>query len=188
MDSFKTTFNRYYSLSEELLNMLRNASEIKHFEKLEVLAEIDKTDKCEYIVLDGVCRSFINDSEGKEATFSFYMGGDVFPPNQIRTVADKSLFNIQTVTEASIVVFDREVFATIMSEYSEIDKWGHAVYDIEIKRRVAKELNFITMTAKERLDNFRTTYPQLENLIPHPYIASYLGISPVSLSRLRGQR
>ena len=56
----------------------------------------------------------------------------------------------------------------------------------ELARKVDKEIGLVSLTAKERLLKFRAQYPLLENLIPHPIIASYLGITNISLSRIRG--
>jgi hypothetical protein len=67
----------------------------------------------------------------------------------------------------------------------EIREFGNTVLRNELKKKVEKEIGLASLTAKERLIQFRKDYPFLENLIPHPYIASFLGITNVSLSRLR---
>jgi CRP-like cAMP-binding protein len=51
--------------------------------------------------------------------------------------------------------------------------------------KVEKEIGLASLTAKERLLSFRQQFPMFENLISHPDIASYLGITNISLSRLR---
>lgn len=141
----------------------------------------------EYILIDGVCRSYITGYDGNEATLSFFYKGQVFTHHSARTVANKSLFNIQALTKVTIAYFSCDEFSKIMAENSEWQKWGRVVHDKELKNRVIRELGLVTMPAKERLISFRKEFAALENLIPHPYIASYLGISPVSLSRLRSQ-
>jgi hypothetical protein len=57
----------------------------------------------------------------------------------------------------------------------------------EFIRSLNYEVLFRSYTAKDRLLFFRTHYPSLENLIPHTIIASFLGITPVSFSRLRNE-
>ena len=74
-----------------------------------------------------------------------------------------------------------------MRKNPELLNWGNTVLSDELFNKVKKELNLITMSANDHLIEFRKIFPMLENIIPHPYIASYLGISPVSLSRLRKQ-
>jgi CRP-like cAMP-binding protein len=52
-------------------------------------------------------------------------------------------------------------------------------------KKVEKEIGLASFTAKKRLIRFREQYALLENLIPHTDIATYLGITNISLSRLR---
>ena len=76
-------------------------------------------------------------------------------------------------------------FEELMINNLEIRRFGNAVLRNELTRKVDKEIGLASLTAKERLLKFREQYPMLENLIPHTDIASYLGITNISLSRLR---
>lgn len=67
----------------------------------------------------------------------------------------------------------------------EIRDWGNSILKEELIKKTDKEISLASYTAKERLLQFREEYAILENLIPHPIIASYLGITNISLSRLR---
>ena len=51
-----------------------------------------------------------------------------------------------------------------------------------------REIELVTMEAKDRYVIFQEEHPQIEQLIPQYHIASYLGISPTQLSRIRGQK
>ena len=66
-----------------------------------------------------------------------------------------------------------------------MQRWGDAVMRSELTRRMRREIALATFTAKQRLEGFRTDYPELEDQISHSMIASYLGMTPVTLSRLR---
>ncbi len=76
-------------------------------------------------------------------------------------------------------------FESLMIENMEIRHFGNTVLQNELISKVDKEIGLASMTAKERLIEFRKKYRLLENLIPHTDIASYLGITNISLSRLR---
>ena len=76
-------------------------------------------------------------------------------------------------------------FRTILINNLEIRRFGNTVLRNELARKVDKEIGSASLSAKERLLKFREEYPLLENLIPHTHIASYLGITNISLSRLR---
>lgn len=180
--------NNIYPLSQKSVEQILQIVKFKQIDKMEDFVILNSPNTFEYIVIDGICRSYITDYEGNEATLSFFLSGNVIPPNQTRTINNKSFFNIQALTHTNIAFFSRDEFAQLMMQNKEIEKWGMSVSNQELKNKVEKELDLITLPAKDRLIKFREKFPMLENLIPHPYIASYLGISPVSLSRLRSQK
>ena len=80
---------------------------------------------------------------------------------------------------------DAKKFESLMIENIEIRNFANTVLQNELRIRVDKEIGLASLSAKERLIVFRTLYKSLENRIPHTEIASYLGITNISLSRLR---
>jgi CRP-like cAMP-binding protein len=72
-----------------------------------------------------------------------------------------------------------------MINYIDIREFGNMVLHFELLTKVEKEIGLASLNAKERLILFREKYHFLENLISHVDIASYLGITNISLSRLR---
>jgi hypothetical protein len=61
----------------------------------------------------------------------------------------------------------------------------YAVLRAELLKKVQKEIGMASLAGKERLLQFRKEFPMLENLVPHTDIATYLGITNITLSRLR---
>lgn len=74
---------------------------------------------------------------------------------------------------------------TLMVENSEIRNWGNFIMQKDLLFKSDREIKLATLDAKNRLIEFRKTFSNLENEIPHSNIASYLGMTTVSLSRLR---
>jgi CRP-like cAMP-binding protein len=64
-------------------------------------------------------------------------------------------------------------------------KYGNVIVERELEYKTQKEILLLTKNAEERYKTFREMYPGLENYISQYQIASYLGITPVSLSRIR---
>ncbi|MFC0877861.1 Crp/Fnr family transcriptional regulator [Saccharicrinis sp. FJH2] len=162
--------------------------ELAHFEDIkkgETFIKRNKKDKKEYFVLEGVCRSYLVNPEGDEITLSFFISNSILSPNTIRTKNELSVFNFQALTEVKIVSIDTCEFEELMISNLEIRQFGNFVLRNELAVKIEKEIGLATLTAKERLINFRKQFPNLENLIPHSDIASYLGITNISLSRLR---
>ena len=80
---------------------------------------------------------------------------------------------------------DASKFLDLMVDHLDAREFGNMVLKIELKNKVEKEIGQASLTAKERLLKFREQYSSLENLVPHTTIATYLGITNISLSRLR---
>jgi CRP-like cAMP-binding protein len=113
------------------------------------------------------------------------MQNSILSPHTTRTIKGFSSLNFQALTDAKLAELDASEFESLMVENLEIREFGNTVLRQELGKKVDKEISLASLTAKERLLKFREQYPLLENLIPHNDIATYLGITNISLSRLR---
>lgn len=177
--------NSIYPMSTNSLKELEALIEVEAIKKGETFIKRNKRDKKEYFVLDGVCRSYLINPEGEEITISFFTSKSILSPYTTRTIEEISVLNFQALTAVKTVAIDAAKFEKLMIDNLEIRNFGNTVLRNELARKVDKEIGLASLTAKERLIEFRNQFPMLENLIPHPAIASYLGITNISLSRLR---
>lgn len=153
----------------------------------DVLLRVGDTPPMECFVLDGVLRSWLGDAHGRAVTLDFYMGPCAMTPAIARSRAGQSRIHCEALTAARVVLFEAEALSRAMVADGAVARWGDAVLTQELVRRVDRELSLATQPAKERLLALRSDKPGLEDTVPHHHLASYLGITPVSLSRLRGQ-
>lgn len=181
----KKIINEISKTSEEAMVQLISLIKFVSYGKGERFIKINQKNQSEYIVLSGYCRSYLTNPEGEEISLSFYQSGTVLPPHIIRTKNDKSLLNFQALTNVEMAEFDSAYFLQLMINYLDIRNFGNTVLKNELEKKVSKEISLVSLPAKDRLIQFRNEFDQLENIIPHPIIASYLGITNVSLSRLR---
>lgn len=142
-------------------------------------------DTHEYILSDGVVRSYLLSAEGTENTISFFQGSTILSPQVIRIKDGKSLLNYEALTDCVVFKMDARKFETLIEKNLEVRAFANAVLQQELMQKVQKEIRLASWSAKARLEQFRKDFDGLENLVPHPMIASYLGITNVSLSRLR---
>jgi len=102
-----------------------------------------------------------------------------------RTSNSQSLFSLEAITECTLAEIDASKFETLIEVNLEIREFANTILRNELLQKINKEIRLISWTGKERLEQFRRDYKMLENLVPHSMIATYLGITNVSLSRLR---
>lgn len=152
-----------------------------------LLFKPNQPEQSEYILLQGIARTFLLNTEGEEITLSFFEDNTVLPPFVTRTAKEKSILYCEAIADCVFAKIDAKAFESLMIANLEIREFGNTVLRQELLQKVNKEIRMASWSAKDRLDQFRKDFKMLENKIPHPMIASYLGITNVSLSRLRKQ-
>jgi CRP-like cAMP-binding protein len=183
----KDFFDEILPLSDKSFSELKNIFKSVSKSKDEVFIRVGKQNYSEYLVVKGFCRSFLINPDGEEITISFFKNRSALSPHLIRSRDEISLLNFQALTDLELVEFDAKSFRSLMIENMEIRNLGNTILLNELISKTEKEIALASFTARERLIKFRSEYAILENLIPHPIIASYLGITNVSLSRLRSE-
>lgn len=174
-------------MSEASLEAITGLVHLIEYPKNEIFIEKSKRNSYEYFVLEGVCRSFLLNPEGEEITISFFTGSSIISPFTTRTSNELSNLNFQALTPLKLGVMDAALFEGYMVENLEIREFGNRVLRNELNQKVEKEIGMASLTAKERLLKFREQFPGLENLVLHSTISTYLGITNISLSRLRNE-
>ena len=184
----KETVNAYMKLSRKSFRELSAIAEEIDIPAGSRFITQGKRDYYEYLVMNGICRSFVIDPEGTPVTIAFFWDHTVLSPFVTRTKNGISTIDFEALTDVRLVRMPEKEFLDLMVHNIEIRGWGNEVLKKELADKVEKEINLATLTARERLIRFREKYPPFENLIPHPIIASFLGITNVSLSRLRKEK
>jgi len=146
----------------------------------------DKSVKTFY-VKKGLLRSYTIDDKGREHNFMFASEGWIITDVESIEFKEPALLFIECIESSIVIPLDREeVFANSVKKME--------LQDLIIKplfKRVAvmqrRIILMMSASAKERYLHFLETYPQLPNRLPQKMIASYLGITPEALSKIRGE-
>lgn len=179
--------NGYFPVSVTSAGLLTRLIEFQSIRKGTTFIKVNSRNDFDYFLLDGICRSYILNQEGMDVSISFFQGQTVLTPNVARTYQYRSTLNFEALTDLTIGRFKALELVDLMKRIPELRNFANAVLQQELIQKTNKELDNASLPAKERLIKFRGQFDALENLIPHPFIASYLGITNISLSRLRKQ-
>jgi hypothetical protein len=145
----------------------------------------DKTD-FQYLVINGVVRKFILNENSDEFSIGFYSGGQAITPSIMRSSRFISFVNLDVISiEAEILMFDNDAMEQNMSNDRDLKEFGNQVVMTDSLARAEREMIILKSDGIHRLIWFRENYPNLENEIPHYFIASFLGLTTTSLSRIR---
>ena len=146
-----------------------------------------KKNHFEYVLISGVVHRYNISDKGDAVTTGFYMAPSVITPHCARTNNGKSICSLQTLTDVALAEISVTDLDSLRYTNKEFGDFGQRIMEAELVRTFYNETVFRSFNAKERLLTLRKQFPCLENIIPHNIIASYLGITNVSLSRLRNE-
>lgn len=183
--SVKQIIDLVYPISQKSYEEIEGYIEYERFKKGEIFIKRGRPNKKEYFLLNGICKSYLINPEGEEISISFFLDNSIVSPNQIRTSKDNSNLHFKALTDLELASINAKYFENLMIENIEIRNFANTVLQNELVSKVEKEIGLASLTAKDRLIAFRKKYKSLENYIPHTDIASYLGITNISLSRIR---
>ncbi|MBT8413843.1 MAG: Crp/Fnr family transcriptional regulator [Boseongicola sp.] len=139
----------------------------------------------EFIALEGRLASTICDPEGKEVCVGFFVAPCVVTPSIARTRDGVSRVSVVATTDVSCARIDAGLLTRLMISSQAVRNWANGVLRDALSEKADREWCLAALGGAERLAWFRETYPGCEDMFTHSLIASFLGVTPVTLSRLR---
>ena len=140
----------------------------------------------EYVFLEsGFMRAFAHDTEGNEVTTNFYTGNQLVFEVSSFFNRTKSKENIQAISDCTGRVISYRQLNNLFHSLPEFRDFGRSVLVRGFAGLKTRVLSMITETAETRYEALLTSNPEIFQQIPLKYIASYLGITDTSLSRIR---
>lgn len=188
-DTIKSTLSKISPISQKSAIALAAATQIQTLEKDTLIETSGQQVKYQFVVVSGIIRKFLTNAKGDEFTTDFFRANQAITPALLRSVDFISFVNLQVISNKATVMFfsNKEMEATMQGN-KDLETFGFKVMMQDAFKRAEREKILLTASGNEKLDWFRQNYPNLENEIPHYYIASFLGLTPTSLSRLRSTK
>ncbi|PSQ97969.1 MAG: hypothetical protein BRD55_00785 [Bacteroidetes bacterium SW_9_63_38] len=90
------------------------------------------------------------------------------------------------LSDSSVLATDYDPLSALMDKHRELERWSWRLLASALRGRSKRERDHMILTAKERHERLLAESPQLVQRVPLKHIASYLGMSPETLSRIRG--
>lgn len=133
----------------------------------------------------GIVRAFFVNMEGKEYNKQFFVGPAVIGAYTSLLTKQKNKIAQKTLSECKIWRAPYNEIELLYTKFHDLERLGRKIAEYYFLEKEKKELEMALLDAEKRYSILREEYPGLENEIPQYHIASYLGISPTQLSRVR---
>lgn len=176
-----------YPLSDDAVRLLLEKVELCRFPKRTLLVSAGRFCKYAYFLEQGMTRSFwlVN---GEEITTSFSTeGGIVFSMDELYFNKESEEFveTLEDVVAYRILLTDLlHLFETNL----ELANWGRVIHQIEYRRLHRSHKERLTLPAKERYEQFQEQFPEVCQRAQLGFIASYVGVTLPTLSRIRSRK
>ncbi|WPU96332.1 Crp/Fnr family transcriptional regulator [Mucilaginibacter sabulilitoris] len=154
-----------------------------------VLLKEGQVSKRSFFIEKGCLRIWFNNN-GRDVTFQFAFENQVISSADSFMKGIPSMFTIEAIEPSVIQVLSKKNFDLIMTELGDEAAFLKTMIDAMFERQLyymREFLSFIRDTPQQRYINLLKEKPHLIQRIPQHYIASYLGITSVSLSRIRNK-
>ncbi|WP_424961832.1 Crp/Fnr family transcriptional regulator [Ekhidna sp.] len=188
MDTQKiqVSLNQIHPITDEAWNEFVQLFELYSLNPNAYLVRVgDRTHYC-YLLTEGVVRVF-HSKEGNEYNKTFFIPG-MFPTALTSLLSESpSQLSFQALTSCQLIRFSYKKFRSLFDEHRCLETFMLRILEREWIKKEKHDIQMVTNDATTNYRIFRETYPGLENQIPQYHIASYLGITPIQLSRIRAQ-
>lgn len=185
-NSFIEYFNNHLNLNEEETSFLKNNVPIVEVNKNEDLLVGGAVSSAFYFIVEGIIRMYYL-VDGREKTTFFYQPSDFVSSYESFTKQVPSKHYLQAVEDSRVAVFNANVVAEIIRRYPRFEMLSRKIMEDELIIYQNILASFVTMDAEQRYCELIATMPHLFQKIPQYHIATYLGVSPETLSRIKSR-
>ncbi|MEH7460189.1 Crp/Fnr family transcriptional regulator [Bacillus sp. JJ1127] len=176
---------RFTTLSEEEQQAIVEDIQIEEYKKgTMLLRQGDVPTKC-YFVLKGCVRQYSIDKTGKEVTSNFYTEEQAISNFNHHKQDKSSVYSLTCLEDCILVVGDLDTEKDMYNKHSQLETMTRQMIEHNFGEVQDELASFIASTPEERYKALLRKRPHLVNRVPQHQLASYLGITPESLSRIK---
>ncbi|HET8737229.1 MAG TPA: Crp/Fnr family transcriptional regulator [Pricia sp.] len=157
----------------------------KSFDKKQLLVEPGRACNYQYFILEGACYSYYINEKGDKNAVQFAIENYWITDAASYFAGQPSVSTIETLEPTRLLVLSRQNFELLCKTHPLWDRYFRILLQTTLAHLHYRIVNTTSENAEHRYREFSRLYPHFIQRIPQYLIASYLGIKPQSLSRIR---
>ena len=181
---FEQIYNHPSIKKEDYITLMDSHTKVE-FSKNELILNEGKTSNEYYLIENGLFRSYVMDFNGNEITTNFFGSNQILIEVASLFLRIPSKENIQALSDGSVWKIDFNTFQELFNSIAGFTEWGRTWMSNQLFISKQRSIHMLTQSATERYLALIDEQPQIIKQVPLKYIASYLGITDTSLSRIR---
>ncbi|WP_437597541.1 Crp/Fnr family transcriptional regulator [Sorangium sp. So ce590] len=178
----------YARIPEEEIRHFLGLTRLVRFERGEFMTRAGERPREFGLVRSGLIRKFYVTSRGRDVTRGFAAAGELVGAYAALLGRCASQLSVQALEDSSVLVADFEAFERMYDRHPSWNTLGRRVAEALFVEREQRAAELLTLSAEQRYEALLARNSALVERVPQYQIASYLGITPVSLSRIRARR
>lgn len=184
----RQAFEKYIQLSDsEWLDAQKRFTTLR-FAKEQIITREGEVEPYFYFILKGIHRLYYLTPSGEEVTLGFSFDDNFSGVYDSFVTQNQSLYYLQSLTESEVLAISHADMHYLFDAYKSFERWGRLFIQQILSGRGKREVELAVQSAQQRYDAFISRMPALLQTIPQKYVASYLGMTPETYSRMRAKR
>lgn len=171
-------------LKSDFFAEVLNIAHIKEYKKGEIILSDNESYSNIGFILRGSMRSYYLDEHGKDITKYFHVSNQLVMDEGL-VGYEKKHCNYEAMEDCTIIMAPAKEAKKLFLKNQDMKDLYIKSLESSLCYKLERENQFLTKNATQRYIEFKSNYPSLHNKIKNSYIATYLGITPESLSRIR---
>lgn len=139
-------------------------------------------------VNSGCLMTYFTDKEGDDQVIQFATSGWWTGDLHSLTTQQPSIYTTRAIADSEILLLPKVRMEELLERFPVFERYFRIMFQNSLVTHQNRIIEAFAFTAEDRYTNFQKKYPQLEQFVPLKYIASYLGITPEFLSKIRRKR
>jgi CRP-like cAMP-binding protein len=173
------------SFSEAEIKIIESVLHKVHYKKGTIILGVNNIVNTQYYIYSGCLRSYYSDSQGKEHTVQFAIKDWWISDYTAFFSSSKSIMNIEVLKDATLYKISNDDKEFLYAQVPKIESFFRKKLERAFGAFQKRILSNLSQTATERYTSFLKRYPNIEKCVKNYHVASYLGITTESLSRIR---